>query len=88
METNYISDLAIHPGEYLKEILEDIGMGQSELSNKTNRAVQDIDEVIKGKKDITSIVASELEDALGTPAHVWIGLQEEYDMACEATLKK
>jgi len=31
METNtYISDLAVHPGKYLKEVLEDIGMSQAE----------------------------------------------------------
>ncbi len=62
METNtYISDLAIHPGEYLEEVLEDIGMSQAELSNRVGRPTQAINEIIKGKKSITPTTAIELE---------------------------
>lgn len=81
METNiYQSDLAIHPGEYLEEILEDIGMSQAELSNRLGRPVQAINEIIKGKKSITSTTALELEDVLGVPSNVWIGLESEYQI--------
>lgn len=81
METNtYISDLAIHPGEYLEEVLEDIGMSQAELSNRVGRPTQAINEIIKGKKSITPTTAIELEDVLKVPAHIWIGLEAEYQM--------
>ncbi len=81
METNiYQSDLAIHPGEYLEEILEDSGMSQAELSNRLGRPVQAINEIIKGKKSITSTTALELEDVLGVPSHIWIGLESEYQI--------
>ena len=81
METNiYQSDLAIHPGEYLEEIIEDLGMSQSELSNRLGRPVQAINEIIKGKKSITSVTALELEDVLGVPSHIWIGLESEYQI--------
>ena len=76
METNYQSDLAIHPGEYLDEILEDIGMSQAELSNRIGRPKQAINEIIKGKKSITSTTALELEDVLGVPSHIWLGLRK------------
>jgi HTH-type transcriptional regulator/antitoxin HigA len=80
METNYQSDLAIHPGEYLDEILEDIGMSQAELSNRIGRPKQAINEIIKGKKSITSTTALELEDVLGVPSHIWLGLESEYQI--------
>ena len=81
METNiYHSDLAIHPGEFLEEILDDIGMSQVELSNRIGRPTQTINEIIKGKKSITSKTALELEDVLKVPAHIWVGLESEYQV--------
>jgi len=81
METNiYHSDLAIHPGEFLEEVLEDMGMSQVELSNRIGRPAQAINEIIKGKKSITSKTALELEDVLKVPAHIWTGLESEYQI--------
>ncbi len=81
METNtYISDLAIHPGELLAETIEEIGMSQAELANRLGRPTQAINEIIKGKKSITPTTAIELEDVLKVPAHIWIGLEAEYQM--------
>lgn len=81
METNiYHSDLAIHPGKYLEEILEDIGMSQSELSERLGRPSQAINEIIKGKKSITPTTALELEDVLKVPSHIWLGLESEYQI--------
>ncbi len=81
MATNtYISDLAVHPGELLEETLEEIGMSQAELSNRLGRPVQALNEIIKGKKSITPATAIELEDVLKIPAHIWVGLEAEYQM--------
>lgn len=81
METNiYHSDLAIHPGEFLEETIEELGMSQAELANRLGRPVQAINEIIKGKKSITSTTALELEDVLGVPSHIWIGLESEYQI--------
>ncbi len=81
METNaYMSDLAIHPGELLEETIEEIGMSQVELANRLGRPTQTINEIIKGKKSITPATAIELEDVLKVPAHIWIGLETEYQM--------
>ncbi|CAA6810966.1 MAG: HTH-type transcriptional regulator / antitoxin HigA [uncultured Sulfurovum sp.] len=80
MTNMYQTDLAIHPGELLEETLEDIGMSQRELANRLGRPVQAINEIIKGKKSITSATALELEDVLSVPSHIWIGLESEYQM--------
>ncbi|MEN8146506.1 MAG: HigA family addiction module antitoxin [Campylobacterota bacterium] len=91
METNtYQSDLAIHPGEYLEEVLEDAGMSQAELSKRIGRPTQAINEIIKGKKSITPATAIELEDVLKVSAHIWVGLEAEYQMvkAKQAELRR
>ncbi len=81
MMTNiYNSDLAIHVGEFLEETLEEIGMTQSELANRLGRPTQTVNEIIKGKKSITSTTALELEDVLGIPSHIWLGLENQYQI--------
>ena len=80
METNYISDLAVHPGELLAETLEELAMSQAELAKRMGRPKQIINEIVKGKKSITPTTALELEDVLGIPSHIWLGLENEYQM--------
>lgn len=81
METNYYqSDLAIHPGEYLEEVLEETMMSQSDLSHRIGRPTQAINEIINGKKSITPETALQFEQVLDVPAHIWTGLQNEYNL--------
>ena len=75
-----ISDLAIHPGNYLEEVLEEIGMSQTELANRLGRPPQAVNEIINGKKSVIPKTALELEDVLGVPAHIWTGLESEYQI--------
>ncbi|KAB7885198.1 HigA family addiction module antitoxin [Poseidonibacter ostreae] len=89
METNiYQSDLAIHPGEYLEEVLEDLSMSQSDLSHRIDRPAQMVNEIINGKKSITPTTALQLEDVLGVPAHIWTGLENEYQMVLAKELER
>jgi len=80
METNYLSDLAVHPGELLAETLEELAMSQAELAKRMGRPKLIINEIVKGKKSITPTTALELEDVLGIPSHIWLGLENEYQM--------
>lgn len=73
-----ISDLAIAPGEFLSEVLEDIDMTQLELSNRMGRPPQAINEMIKGSKAITPETAIQLEQVVSVPAHIWTNLESEY----------
>ena len=72
-------DLIIHPGETIKEVLEDRKMKQEELAIRTKFSAKHISEVIAGKKDISNSFAVALEYALGIPASFWINLQGIYD---------
>ena len=74
------SDLAIPPGEFLLEVAGDLGISQAELARRMGRPPQAINEIIKGEKMITSETALQLEQVLAVPAHIWTGLEAEYQL--------
>src|SRR6266403_810696 len=77
-ETNVYSDLPIPPGELPTETLESLGLSQAELARRMDRPVQAINEIARGSKEITAETAIQLERVLGVPAHIWLGLEAEY----------
>ncbi len=78
-EKHIWSNLAIHPGESLAEEIEFRGISQKDLAAQMGRPAQAVNEIIRGKKSITSDTAFELEYVLGIPAQFWINLQVLYD---------
>lgn len=66
------------PGETLMETLEMHGMNQAELAKRTGRPPQAINEIVKGKKEITAETALQLEKVLGVPAHFWLAREQNY----------
>ena len=72
-------DLIIHPGETIKEILEDRNMTQDELAIRTGYSSKHISEIISGKKNISSKFANSLEYVFNIPTEFWINLQGIYD---------
>ncbi len=80
-KTSLRSDVAVHPGEILAEELDAREMTQATLAHRMGRPVQVISEIVNGKKAITAQTALELERVLGTPAHVWMNLQGQYELA-------
>jgi HTH-type transcriptional regulator / antitoxin HigA len=75
-----MSDLAIPPGDYLLEVVHEAGITQADLARKMGRPAQAINEIIKGEKAITADTALQLEQVIGVPAHVWTGLEAEYQL--------
>lgn len=78
-QTNrFIPDYLVTPGEVLREYLENFGMTQTELSNRTGLAKKTINEIIKAKTPITPETALKLERTIGRPAHFWSNLERQY----------
>ncbi len=77
-ETAFISDMAIPPGEYLEEVLEDVEISQAELARRMGRPPQAINEIVKGDKAITPETALQLEQVLGVSAQFWSNLETEF----------
>jgi len=72
-------EFIIHPGETLKEVLEERGMSQKELALRTGVTEPHVSNVINGQKAISVTFAKKLEYALGVDASFWINLQANYD---------
>ena len=45
-----------------------------------DQPIQVINEIIEGKKEITADTAIKLEKVLGTPAHIWLNLERDYQL--------
>lgn len=75
------SDLAIPPGEYLEEVIGELGMSKDELATRMARPASKLSQIFKGEKAITADTALQLEKVVGVPAHIWLGLESEYRLA-------
>ena len=67
METKEIiySDLPIPPGEYLEEVIEELGISKNELARRMNRPAPKLSAIFKGDKAITPDTALQLEKVVG-----------------------
>lgn len=75
------TDLAIPPGEFLREEIEARGLTQVELAVRIGRPPQLVNEILQGKKAITAETAIELESVLGLSARLWTNLEDTYRLA-------
>ena len=71
-----------HPGEVLlEEFLVPLGITQVSLAEHLEIPVQRINEIVRGKRGITSETAWLFSQAFGTTPEFWTGLQMNYDLA-------
>jgi addiction module HigA family antidote len=76
--TSYVPDIVSPPGETLVDILNEKGMSQAELAERTGRPKKTINEIVKGKAIITSETAIQLERVLGVEASFWAAREANY----------
>lgn len=72
-------DIAIHPGETVADLIEQRGLTQAKVAELMGRPPQVINEIVRGKKNITAETAVGLEAVLDMPAQFWTNLQAIYD---------
>ena len=77
---NMTSSMLIHPGEIIKDEIIARGMTQKELAQQMGVSYTVFNEILNGKRPVTTEYALLLEAALGTDASIWIGLQADYNM--------
>jgi addiction module HigA family antidote len=77
-----------HPGEILKEeFLDELGVSQVAFAEHIGVPVQRINEIIRGKRGITSETAWLLSQALGTTPEFWVNMQATFDLAVKRPIK-
>jgi len=70
-----------HPGETLKEALDDLGITQYRLAKDTGLPHSRITAIIKGRQGITAATALRLGKYFGTGPEYWLNLQQLHDVA-------
>lgn len=70
----------IHPGEFLKDELEEIEITATQLSRQIDVPPNRISQIIRGKRDISADTALRLGQFFGTGPELWMNLQKSYDL--------
>jgi HTH-type transcriptional regulator/antitoxin HigA len=73
--------IALHPGAYIKEELEERGWSQRDLAYILGCAEQAVTIIINGKRSITSEMAKALAIAFDVSPEFFTNLQQAYDLA-------
>lgn len=75
-----MSRTPIHPGEVLKDELEEIGASAAELARQLKVPENRMSEIIRGRRGITADTALRLGKWFGTSAMFWMNLQKSYEL--------
>ena len=70
-----------HPGEILlEEFLNPLGISQYRLAAAIDVPARRINEIVHGKRSISTDTALRLSRALGTSDRFWLNLQNRFDL--------
>ena len=70
-----------HPGEILKEELEARGISQKKFSEVLSIPYTQLNEILNGKRPVTTDFALMMEAALGINPEMLINMQSRYNMS-------
>lgn len=70
----------MHPGEYLREILEEMALTQVALADALGISAMRVSHLLKGDRPVTAELALRLGQALGQSPQYWLNLQADYDL--------
>ncbi len=78
MKRNHITP--VHPGEVLKDELEEIGLSQSALAEHIEVLPKTINEICRGIPGINAEIGVRLSKALGASPQFWLNLQNNWEL--------
>ena len=70
----------IHPGEILREDLQDMRISLNQLARDLRVPMNRISAIVNGKRSITADTAIRLARYFGISAQYWMNLQTAYDL--------
>lgn len=71
---------AIHPGEFLKEALNELGLTQAQFARAIGVSAMRISHVINGTRPVTAELALLFGRAFKQSPQYWLNLQSAYDL--------
>jgi antitoxin HigA-1 len=73
--------VSVHPGEVLKDELEELSLSQTELAKHINVLPKTINEICRGKRGISASMAMKLSRSLGASPQFWLNLQNNWELS-------
>jgi addiction module HigA family antidote len=71
---------AIHPGEFLREALEELNTSQAAFARAIGVSPMRVSHVVKGTRPVTAELALLFGRAFGQSPQYWLNLQAAYDL--------
>lgn len=72
---------AVHPGQVLKDELEELGITPTEFARQIDVPPNRVSQIIGGKRSITGDTALRFGHWFGTDPQFWLNLQAQFDLA-------
>lgn len=70
----------IHPGEHLKEALQETGLSAAELARQLDIPTNRVTGILNGQRAVTADTALRLGHWFGMSAEFWLNLQKLYEL--------
>ena len=70
----------VHPGTYLKELLDELALSQYRLAKDIGVTAMRVNYVVNGKRPVTAELALRLGRYFGQNPRYWLNIQSRYDM--------
>ena len=71
---------AVHPGEFLKGDLENLGLTPTEFARQIDVPRDRVSQIIAAKRSATGDTALHIGHWFGTDPQFWLNLQAQYDL--------
>ena len=76
---NYSDIMAFHPGYYVAEIVEDMGITQDEFATRLGTTGKTLSKLISGQINLSNDLAKKLSAMLGSSVEFWLNLQTAFE---------
>ncbi len=70
----------VHPGEILKDELDELGLSTNALANALDVPTSRITAILNGQRGVTADTALRLARYFGTTPQLWLNLQQSFEL--------
>lgn len=71
---------AIHPGEHLRDELDELGLSARAFARLLDIPVNRVTQILNGQRGVSADTALRLSRYFGTSAEFWMNLQQTYEL--------